>query len=83
MKISPMDIQRQEFAQQWRGYDREATWRQIEALRKEHLALLEEIEERFHDFSDLDSRFHRLVNSVVPNRFIDGFQGYVVAKKSR
>ena len=52
-------------------------WRQIEALREEHLTLLEEIEERFHDFSDLDSRFHRLVNSVVPNRFIDGFQDVI------
>ncbi len=45
----------------------------IEALRDEHLALLEEIDRRFHDFSDLDSRFHRLVNSATPNRFIDGF----------
>ena len=35
-------------------------WRQIEALREEHLTLLDDIEERFHDFSDLDSRFHRL-----------------------
>jgi DNA-binding GntR family transcriptional regulator len=52
-------------------------WRQVEALREEHLALLEEIEKRFHDFSDLDSRFHRLVNSVVPNRFIDGFQDVI------
>ena len=48
-------------------------WRQIETLREEHLALLEEIECRYHDFSDLDSRFHRLINSAVPNRFIDGF----------
>jgi DNA-binding GntR family transcriptional regulator len=52
-------------------------WQQIRALREEHLSLLEEIEERFHDFSDLDSRFHRLVNSVVPNRFIDGFQDVI------
>ena len=29
--------------------------------------------QRFHDFSDLDSRFHRLVNSAAPNRFIDDF----------
>jgi DNA-binding GntR family transcriptional regulator len=28
---------------------------------------------RYHDFSDLDSRFHRLVNTASPNRFIDGF----------
>ena len=25
------------------------------------------------DFSVLDSQFHRLINSVRPNRFIDGF----------
>ncbi len=48
-------------------------WRQIESVRDEHLSLLGEIEYRFHDFSDLDSRFHRLINSAAPNRFIDGF----------
>lgn len=48
-------------------------WRQLEALRAEHLALLDDVERRYHDFSDLDSRFHRLVNSAAPNRFIDGF----------
>jgi DNA-binding GntR family transcriptional regulator len=48
-------------------------WQQIEALREEHLSLLREIEHRYHDFSDLDSRFHRLINSAAPNRFIDGF----------
>jgi DNA-binding GntR family transcriptional regulator len=48
-------------------------WRQIEALREEHVCLLKEIDRRYHDFSDLDSRFHRLINSASPNRFIDGF----------
>ena len=48
-------------------------WEQLEALRREHVALLAEIEHRFHDFSDLDSRFHRLINSALPNRFIDTF----------
>ena len=48
-------------------------WRQIGALREEHLMLLDDIEERFHDFSGLDSRFHRLVNTAIPNRFIDDF----------
>jgi DNA-binding GntR family transcriptional regulator len=48
-------------------------WQQIEALRQEHIALLREIDHRYHDFSDLDSRFHRLINSAAPNRFIDGF----------
>lgn len=48
-------------------------WRKIDALRDEHVALLREIELRYHDFSDLDSRFHRLINTATPNRFIDDF----------
>ncbi len=52
-------------------------WQHIESLREEHHLLLEDIEERFHDFSDLDSRFHRLINSAAPNRFIEGFQDVI------
>jgi len=48
-------------------------WHALEKIRDEHLVLLEEIEHRYHDFSDLDSRFHRLINSALPNRFIDDF----------
>jgi DNA-binding GntR family transcriptional regulator len=48
-------------------------WRQLDALREEHLILDHEIGFRHGDFPDLDSRFHRLVNSAAPNRFIDGF----------
>jgi DNA-binding GntR family transcriptional regulator len=48
-------------------------WQRLEALRQEHVALLGDIEARFHDFSDLDSRFHRLINSAAPNQFIDSF----------
>jgi DNA-binding GntR family transcriptional regulator len=48
-------------------------WGQLEALRGEHLALLGDIDRRYHDFSDLDTRFHRLVNAAAPNRFIDSF----------
>lgn len=48
-------------------------WVQLEALRIEHRSLLSEVDTRFHDFSDLDSRFHRLVNTASPNRFIDSF----------
>ena len=40
---------------------------------RRRLHLLAEIEQRYHDFSDLDSRYHRLVNSASPNRFIDSF----------
>jgi DNA-binding GntR family transcriptional regulator len=48
-------------------------WVQLASLRDEHVVLLTEIEERYRDFSDLDSRFHRLINAAAPNRFIDGF----------
>jgi DNA-binding GntR family transcriptional regulator len=48
-------------------------WQQIEVLRDEHVLLLQEIDRRHHDFSDLDNRFHHLVNSAVLNRFIDSF----------
>jgi DNA-binding GntR family transcriptional regulator len=48
-------------------------WREIHMLGEEHLRLLNEIDERFHDFSDLDTRFHRLINSAAPNRFIGDF----------
>ena len=48
-------------------------WRQIEAMREEHLSLLEAIDTRYQDFSSLDSRFHRLINSAIRNRFVDGF----------
>ena len=50
-----------------------ALWRQLEALRSEHLSLLKDIENRYHDFSDLDRRFHQLVSSAFRNRFVDGF----------
>ncbi|MCO5162677.1 MAG: GntR family transcriptional regulator [Mesorhizobium sp.] len=48
-------------------------WSELEALRREHVQLLDEITVRYHDFSDLDSRFHRLISSAAPNRFIDSF----------
>jgi DNA-binding GntR family transcriptional regulator len=48
-------------------------WQQLEVLRQEHLILQKEIDLRYRDFSDLDSRFHRLINTAAPNRFVDGF----------
>ena len=48
-------------------------WGRLRAMEREHQELLADIDERFHDFSDLDNRFHRLINSAVPNRFIDDF----------
>ena len=48
-------------------------WGELRTLRREHLDLLARIDKRFHDFSDLDNRLHRLINTAVPNRFIDDF----------
>ncbi|MBI4921918.1 MAG: GntR family transcriptional regulator [Devosia nanyangense] len=48
-------------------------WRDVEALRREHEELLGHVAERYREFSDLDSRFHLLINSAAPNRFIDSF----------
>ena len=48
-------------------------WSKVEEMQEEHLRLLADVDRRYHDFSDLDSRFHGLINSAAPNRFIDGF----------
>lgn len=48
-------------------------WRKLRAIREEHVALLREIDARYHDFSDLDERFHRLINAAASNRFVDSF----------
>ncbi len=39
--------------------------------------VLAEIDTRFRDFSDIDDRFHRLVNAAAPNRFIDDFHDII------
>lgn len=54
-------------------------WSQLESFRREHLQLLREIDVRYHDFSDLDSRFHRFIGSAAPNRFIDSFYDIITA----
>ena len=49
-------------------------WEQLEALRAGASGAADGDRARaIHDFSDLDSRFHRLINAAAPNRFIDGF----------
>lgn len=48
-------------------------WSDLRLLKAEHVELLQNIETRFHDFSELDSRFHRLISNAVPNRFISEF----------
>ncbi|AWK88770.1 GntR family transcriptional regulator [Azospirillum thermophilum] len=48
-------------------------WRKLDQIERQHLALLDEIDQRFTDFSDLDERFHRLINDAASNRFIGNF----------
>jgi DNA-binding GntR family transcriptional regulator len=48
-------------------------WDELRAMRDEHRALLADIDKRFHDFSGLDNRLHRIITTAVPNRFIDDF----------
>jgi DNA-binding GntR family transcriptional regulator len=48
-------------------------WTRLGEMRQEHEALLADIDARFHDFSDLDNRFHRLIHEASYNRFIEDF----------
>jgi DNA-binding GntR family transcriptional regulator len=48
-------------------------WATLCALREDHLALMARVDLDYARFPDLDSAFHRLVNSAHPNRFIEGF----------
>ena len=53
--------------------DDDPSWKMLELIQQEHLTLLDEAERRFTDFSELDERFHRLINDASRNRFIVGF----------
>ncbi|MEF0941925.1 GntR family transcriptional regulator [Rhizobium sp. BR 362] len=57
--------------------DSSPIWGDLGALRIAHVELLADIDRRFHDFSELDSRFHRLVSSASPNRFVDSFSDVI------
>ena len=48
-------------------------WDALERLKREHLVLLDHADSRFADFSELDERFHRLINDASRNRFIVSF----------
>ena len=48
-------------------------WQELRKLETEHRTLLKSISSRYQDFSDLDERFHRLVNNASNNRFIVDF----------
>ncbi len=51
----------------------DAAWSALARIKQEHLVLLEQAQSRFTDFSELDERFHRLINDVSRNRFIANF----------
>jgi DNA-binding GntR family transcriptional regulator len=48
-------------------------WKTLRKLESEHRTLLRKVSSRYQDFSDLDERFHRLVNNASNNRFIVDF----------
>ncbi len=52
-------------------------WKALAKLEVEHRDLLGSIEARFHDFSDIDERFHRLINTTSGNRFIVDFHDVI------
>jgi DNA-binding GntR family transcriptional regulator len=52
-------------------------WAELKRLEQEHRALLSEINTRYHDFSGLDERFHRLINDASRNRFIEDFHDVI------
>jgi DNA-binding GntR family transcriptional regulator len=48
-------------------------WAELERIRQEHLVLFKDAQTRFAEFSELDERFHRLINDASRNRFIVSF----------
>lgn len=50
-------------------------WGELSLIADEHHALLDDFDRRNREFSELDHRFHKLVDSVVPNRFLGNIQG--------
>lgn len=57
--------------------DDSANWRTLAELRAKHMDILADIDARYHDFSELDSTFHRFINSASPNRFISDFNDII------
>ena len=68
-------VQQRDFVVNFQG-DTVTSWSGGDDLPSE-LELLADIDARFQDFSELDSRFHRLIAAVSPNRFIEGFQDVI------
>lgn len=52
-------------------------WAELDALERQHHALLDDIEARYKDFSALDAQLHRLINGVARNRFFENFYAII------
>ncbi|MFT0892694.1 GntR family transcriptional regulator [Pseudochelatococcus sp. G4_1912] len=55
--------------------DDHPAWAELDRLEVLHHELLKIIDLRFNDFSELDHRFHLLINTISPNRFFSNIQG--------
>ena len=53
--------------------DDHPAWPDLDDIEAEHLALREEIDTRWKDFSALDEKFHLLVHRASGNRFVVDF----------
>lgn len=49
----------------------------LELLEQQHLQLKTNIEANFHQFSELDEKFHALLNAKANNRFMNDFQNTI------
>jgi len=54
-----------------------SSWKALREIEQEHRKLLAEIKTRYHDFSRLDERFHRLIYDASKNRFIEDFHDVI------
>ena len=54
--------------------DDDPFWKTLEGLERDHFDLLEKIDTAYHDFSELDDRFHSAVIGITRNRFIRDVQ---------
>ena len=57
--------------------DDSPAWIALREIEKEHRDLLAKIKTRYHDFSNLDERFHRLINDAARNRFVADFHDVI------
>ncbi len=48
-------------------------WRKLQQIERQHIMLLQEIDERYTDFSPLDDSFHKLIYGASRNRFFESF----------